>query len=83
VIRGGRGKKVPLKALFAFLGTLAAVTATVGLAAPAHPNLSALKYRFIGPDGNRAIAVVGEPGNPNVAYIGAASEAASRPPTAA
>jgi len=33
----------------------------------------ALRFRFIGPDGNRAIAVVGEPGNPNVSYIGAAS----------
>lgn len=32
-----------------------------------------LNFRFIGPDGNRAIAVVGEPGNPNVSYIGAAS----------
>jgi len=32
-----------------------------------------LKYRFIGPDGNRAIAIVGEPGNSNVVYIGAAS----------
>ena len=35
--------------------------------------LSQLNFRFIGPDGNRAIAVVGEPGNPNVSYIGAAS----------
>lgn len=32
-----------------------------------------LRYRFIGPEGNRAIAVVGEPGNPLVAYVGAAS----------
>lgn len=32
-----------------------------------------LKYRFIGPDGNRAIAITGEVGNPNVVYIGAAS----------
>ena len=32
-----------------------------------------LEYRFIGPDGNRAIAVVGEPGNPQVIYVGAAS----------
>ena len=32
-----------------------------------------LEYRFIGPDGNRAIAVVGEPSNPNVIYVGAAS----------
>ena len=32
-----------------------------------------LKYRFIGPNGNRAISVVGEPGNPLVMYVGAAS----------
>ena len=35
--------------------------------------LSELKFRYIGVDGNRAIAVVGEPGNPMVSYIGAAS----------
>lgn len=32
-----------------------------------------LKYRFVGPQGNRIIAVVGEPGNPNICYAGAAS----------
>jgi photosystem II stability/assembly factor-like uncharacterized protein len=32
-----------------------------------------LRYRFIGPEGNRASAVVGEPGNSMVAYVGAAS----------
>jgi photosystem II stability/assembly factor-like uncharacterized protein len=32
-----------------------------------------LRYRFIGPDGNRAIAAIGEPSNPAVMYIGAAS----------
>ena len=32
-----------------------------------------IPFRFIGPDGNRAIAVVGEPGNPLVSYVGAAS----------
>jgi photosystem II stability/assembly factor-like uncharacterized protein len=30
-------------------------------------------YRYVGPVGNRVSAVVGEPGNPNVYYIGAAS----------
>ena len=40
--------------------------------APANP-LAQLHYRFIGPVGNRADAVVGEPGNPNVVYVGAAS----------
>jgi len=34
---------------------------------------SQLHFRFIGPDGNRAIAVVGEPGNSMVSYVGAAS----------
>lgn len=34
---------------------------------------SQLHFRFIGPDGNRAIAVVGEPGNSMVSYAGAAS----------
>jgi len=32
-----------------------------------------LHFRFIGPDGNRAIAVTGVPGNPGIAYVGAAS----------
>jgi photosystem II stability/assembly factor-like uncharacterized protein len=32
-----------------------------------------LEYRFIGPPGNRVSAVMGEPGNPNVYYAGAAS----------
>ncbi|MPR33983.1 WD40/YVTN/BNR-like repeat-containing protein [Salmonirosea aquatica] len=36
-------------------------------------NFKQLSYRFIGPDGNRAIAIAGEPGNNNVVYIGAAS----------
>src|ERR1041385_7677666 len=32
-----------------------------------------MHFRFVGPEGNRAIAAIGEPGNPLVAYIGAAS----------
>jgi photosystem II stability/assembly factor-like uncharacterized protein len=32
-----------------------------------------LRFRFIGPDGNRAIAVTGVPGDPNISYVGAAS----------
>jgi photosystem II stability/assembly factor-like uncharacterized protein len=32
-----------------------------------------LRYRFVGPEGNRAVAIVGEPGNHLVAYVGAAS----------
>ena len=32
-----------------------------------------LKYRYIGPEGNRATAVAGVPGKPNIWYVGAAS----------
>lgn len=35
--------------------------------------LAALHFRFLGPNGNRDISVVGVPGNPLVAYFGAAS----------
>ncbi len=35
--------------------------------------LGSLRFRTIGVVGNRASAIVGEPGNPNVIYIGAAS----------
>ena len=34
---------------------------------------SSLKYRYIGPDGNRVISVVGVPGKPNIVYAGAAA----------
>ena len=45
-----------------------------GMAQTLDPDrLGGLGYRFIGPDGNRAIAVVGEPGNHLVIYVGAAS----------
>ncbi len=61
--------------------TLARAAALAGPLIPAHAvsqqldpsHLQQLEYRFIGPDGNRAIAVAGEPGNPLVSYIGAAS----------
>src|SRR6266702_969269 len=35
--------------------------------------LNQLRYRYIGPVGNRVIAAAGIPGNPNVYYAGAAS----------
>ncbi len=60
---------------------LAALALLVAFAAPASARAQAidttlydrLPFRFIGPEGNRAIAVAGEPGNPMVAYVGAAS----------
>jgi len=46
-------------------------TASAQSVEPEH--LSQLEYRTIGPDGNRAIAIAGEPGNNDVVYVGAAS----------
>jgi photosystem II stability/assembly factor-like uncharacterized protein len=46
---------------------------TPSAAQPSAETFKNLRYRFIGPDGNRAIAIAGEVGNPNVVYIGAAS----------
>jgi photosystem II stability/assembly factor-like uncharacterized protein len=41
---------------------------------PINPDLyGQLKYRYIGPEGNRATSVAGLPGNPNIWYVGAAS----------
>jgi len=34
---------------------------------------SSLKFRHIGPKGNRVTAIVGQPGNPDLIYVGAAS----------
>ncbi|HEV2690508.1 MAG TPA: hypothetical protein VGV35_18250, partial [Bryobacteraceae bacterium] len=39
----------------------------------ASDRLSQLRYRYIGPVGNRVIAAVSVPGDPNVYYVGAAS----------
>ena len=35
--------------------------------------MGSLRYRYIGPTGNRLTSVVGIPGDPNVYYVGAAS----------
>ncbi len=56
-----------------YLAFLLLLPLTVFAQSPAPGTFNQLNFRFIGPDGNRAIAVVGEPGNPNVSYIGAAS----------
>ncbi len=58
-----------LLAAFVLLSTQAAVANTVS-----GQQLKALRFRFVGPQiGNRASAVAGVPGDPNVYYIGAAS----------
>jgi len=61
-----------MRALFALL--VAASSIRVAAAQQVDTTLwTRLHYRFVGPEGNRAIAIVGEPGNPLIAYVGAAS----------
>ncbi len=53
---------------------LLCLLATTGSPQAVDPDVySSLEYRFIGPDGNRAIAVVGVPGDPSTMLVGAAS----------
>ena len=61
------------KTLFA-TGCLLTTGVLLGLAAAQAPHpLQALHFRFVGPQGNRDIAVAGVRGNPLVAYFGAAA----------
>src|SRR6516164_11200752 len=63
--------RVPV--LLAFAALLAVVT-SYAQQPPIKPEAyDQLKYRYIGPEGNRATSVAGVPGNPNIWYVGAAS----------
>ncbi|MCG6955901.1 MAG: glycosyl hydrolase [Gemmatimonadetes bacterium] len=58
-----------------FLGVLALAVVAAALGAQqVDPSVYAgLRWRTVGPEGNRAIAVVGVPGDPLTAFVGAAS----------
>jgi len=61
-----------------FVAVLISVASTFGLVraqdAQIKPEVyGQLQFRYIGPEGNRATAVVSVPGNPNIYYVGAAS----------
>ena len=63
--------------LICFVGALA-ILCVAGLVRAQQAQISPdvyneMKFRYIGPVGNRATAVAGIPGNPNVYYVGAAS----------
>ena len=59
-----------LKSIFLLLFISGAFSS---VAQPDPSVFEALEFRFIGPEGNRAIAIAGVPGDPMVSYIGAAS----------
>ena len=69
--------KLNKTSLFLVVGCIAsclAFTGSVFAQSKISPDLDkALKYRYIGPVGNRVSAVVGVPGQPSVYYAGAAS----------
>ena len=56
-------KSLFLLASFLFISALA----------NAQPNTDALRYRYIGPVGNRVTSIAGVPGQPNIYYTGSAS----------
>ena len=64
-------------ALFSWLGVLILfVGAAAGFAQQEHAEhgvFGQMRFRYIGPPGNRATAVAGVPGNPFIYYVGAAS----------
>jgi photosystem II stability/assembly factor-like uncharacterized protein len=74
-----RAVRVSARFRSVFAVATGALAAVVAVPAPATAQqvdpdrLPGLSYRFIGPDGNRVISVMGEPGNPLVMYAGAAS----------
>ena len=61
--------------MFVFMAMLLAFAASIAAQEPPlkPEQYAQLKYRYIGPEGNRATAVAGIPGNPNIYYVGAAS----------
>jgi photosystem II stability/assembly factor-like uncharacterized protein len=68
--------RIPPKWIFAFSLLALIVVSTPAARAQnvTAKQLQSLRFRFVGPRrGNRASAVVGVPGNPNVYYVGAAS----------
>jgi photosystem II stability/assembly factor-like uncharacterized protein len=67
-----RSKKSVLK-IFVIVLCLLAGSLPPSLAQPTSTNFDALRYRHIGPVGNRVTSIVGVPGQPNVYYTGAAS----------
>jgi photosystem II stability/assembly factor-like uncharacterized protein len=52
---------------------LLVIAFTFGSSSAQQPNIDALRWRFIGPQGNRFTSVAGVPGQPNIYYAGAAS----------
>ncbi len=67
-------KRVGVGLFFGALAVFCGGASTRAQQAQISPDLyNEMKFRYIGPVGNRATAVAGIPGNPNVYYVGAAS----------
>lgn len=67
-------KRVCFVLLLGIFASLLSFRAARAQQPPVNPDVyNQLQFRYIGPVGNRATAVAGVPGNPNVYYVGAAS----------
>ncbi|MGH9486691.1 MAG: WD40/YVTN/BNR-like repeat-containing protein [Terriglobales bacterium] len=72
-MRDGNRPQRHLKPYLIAMGvTLAIVVSGWSQAGPAANPLAALQFRYLGPQGNRVAAILGEPGNPLVMYAAAA-----------
>ena len=70
---GRHPRFAPLSAALLSLTVMGAAASAQSLADLPDDFFSSANFRYVGPVGNRVSAVVGEPGNANVYYIGAAS----------
>src|SRR5438552_2603407 len=72
-IRNKSAIRNPQSAIAAVLASALSVLVAAQSARISPETLSALKFRYIGPVGNRVIAVTGVPNNPHTYFAGAAS----------
>jgi photosystem II stability/assembly factor-like uncharacterized protein len=63
----------PVRILLRTLSVLLVAASSVSAQQVDPASYAGLRFRTIGPEGNRAIAVIGEPGDPLVVLVGAAS----------
>jgi photosystem II stability/assembly factor-like uncharacterized protein len=74
MLEGARFAVVKYVAMIAVVARMVAPCVLQAQQPPISPDVyGQLKFRYIGPEGNRATAVAGVPGKPNIWYVGAAS----------
>jgi len=68
-----RGRHLAVQLVLIFIYLLAILPSNIFAQRLSPETYSSLKFRHIGPKGNRVTAIVGQPGNQDLIYVGAAS----------